>query len=250
MKKISSIATIVVSLSLFFASCIGFIAKETKKGDGELITKSIAISDFAKIDIETYVEINYSQAPNSGNLEFTVDNNLWKYYDIYTEKDVLHVKLKDHYKKNINPNPTKILLTVSSEQLEKISIAGSSNINFCTDFTSKKLSVKVAGSGKIIANQHPVEIEDFEIGIAGSGNVQLKGSIQKAGIDIAGSGKVNALGCEIAQLKIDIAGSGSVEAQITDKLVVNIAGSGSVKYKGNPDIIKTDIAGSGKIVKL
>ncbi|MCL2290353.1 MAG: DUF2807 domain-containing protein [Bacteroidetes bacterium] len=249
MKKINIITIIAISVSLLFTSCFSIVNKESKKGDGELVTKSIGISDFSKIEIETYVEVNYFQAQNSGNLKFTVDSNLWEYYDIYTERDVLHIKLKEEHKKNIHLNPTKSLLTVSSEQLDEISIAGSSNINFCTEFTSKKLSIGIAGSGKLFANQYPVNIENCEIGIAGSGNLQLKGNIQKADIGIVGSGKVNALDCEIAQLYINIAGSGDIEAHITDKLDVTIAGSGDVKYKGNP-VISKNIAGSGKIIKL
>jgi len=249
MKKISIIIIITIGLSLLFTSCIELTGTGIK-GEGELITKSIAISDFSEIEIETFVEVNYSQAPNTGSLEFTVDDNLWEYYNIYTKDHVLHIKLKDEYRNKFRMQPTKSVLTVSSEELEEISIAGSANVNFCTEFTSKKLSIGIAGSGKFIANQYPVSIENCEIGIAGSGNLQLKGSIQKAEIGIAGSGNVSALECAIAQLQVEIAGSGNVEAQVTDKLEVSIAGSGKVQYKGNPSTIETDIAGSGKIVKL
>ena len=244
MKKI----IIAISVSLFFTSCI--MSKETIKGNGELTTKSIDISEFSEIEIETFVELHYSQTPNTGNIEFTVDDNLWEYYNIYTKDNVLHIKLKDEYEKQFRLSPTKSLLTVSSEQLESVAIAGSSVLNFCTDFTSQKLGIAIAGSGKIIANQYPVKIEDFELGIAGSGNVQLKGNIQKAEITIAGSGNVKAFDCETAELRIGIAGSGNVEATVTDKLSVEIAGSGSVKYKGNPSVIETDVAGSGKVIKL
>jgi len=249
MKKITTII-IAISASLLFTSCLNILNKEAIKGNGELITKSIAISEFSEMEIETFVEVNYSQAPNTGNLEFTIDDNLWEYCHIYTKDEVLHIKLKSEYKNRYRLMPTKSLLTVSSEQLENVAIAGSSKINFCTDFTSKNLNIDIAGSGKIIANQYPVKIEDFGIEIAGSGNVQLKGEIEKAEIEIAGSGNVNALDCEIAQLQVIIAGSGNVEAGVTDMLSVKIAGSGSVKYRGSPGAIETDIAGSGKIVKL
>jgi outer membrane murein-binding lipoprotein Lpp len=249
MKKINIITIIAVSLSLLFASCFSIVAKDSIKGDGELITKSIEISDFSEIEIETQVKINYSQEKNMGNLEFTVDGNLWEYYDIYTKNSVLHIKLKEEYKNKIRLRPTKGLIAVSSEQLEKVDIAGSADFHFCTAFASEKLSISVAGCGDIFANKYPVQIEDCKIGIVGSGDVHLAGAIQKARIDIAGSGDMKALDCEIAQLYINIAGSGDVEAHVTDKLDVSIAGSGDVKYKGDP-VISKNVAGSGKIKKL
>jgi len=268
MKKIKTFITIIaVSLPFLFSSCITIFAKDIK-GDGKLVTKSISISDFSKIKIEPSVEINYSQGKNSRKLEFTIDENLWEYYNIYTKDDVLYIKLKEECRNNVNLKPTKSLITVSSNQLEEISMAGSSRFNFCTDFTSSKLSMEMAGSGRIFANEHPLKIEECSIRMAGSGNVHLAGTIEEAKIgmagsskvflagtiqeskiEIAGSGNVKALGCEIKNLLVQIAGSGSVEVKVTDKLDVKIAGSGNVKFKGNPTV-STDIAGSGKVKKI
>jgi hypothetical protein len=249
MKKSVIITFIAVSLSLLCASCLDFIGKETIKGNGELTTKSIVISDFCRIEIETYVEVNYSQAQNSGTLEFTIDENLWEYYHIFTKDDVLYIKLKEEYKRQINPKATKSLITVSSELLENIDIAGCSDFNFCTAFTSENLNIDLAGSSNIIANKHPLQIKNLDIDIAGSANVFLTGTIQKAKIEIAGSGDVKALECEIAHLSIAIAGSGDVEAHVTEKLTVEIAGSGDVRYIGDP-VVTSSIAGSGKIKKI
>jgi len=250
MKRISLITLIAIVVSLVFTSCIEVAIKETIHGDGKLVTKLIDITEFSKIEIETYVEVNYSQEQNTGNLEFTVDGNLWEYYDICTNKDVLQIKLKKEHKNSLNLNPTKSLIKVSSELLDKISIAGSSDIVFCTDFNSENLRIGLAGSSKIIANQHQINIENCEVEIAGSATVKFKGQIRKTDINIAGSGKISALDCEMEQLSIDIAGSGNVEAHVTDILIVSIAGSGEVAYKGEPGTVKTNIAGSGKVIKL
>jgi hypothetical protein len=249
MKKITTIIHIIaISISLLFASCIDLIAKEIK-GDGKLVTKTITVSDFSKVKIEVPVKVNYSQGKSAGNLEFTTDSNLWEYYDIYTKNDVLYIKLKDEFRNNTRIKATKSLITISSEELDKIEIIGSGDIHFRTVFTSEKLSIDITGSGDIFANQYPIQIEDCSINITGSGDVRLAGNIQNAKIKITGSGDVKALDCEIAQLNISISGSGDVKASVTDKLDVRIAGSGDVKYKGNPEIT-TKISGSGKVVKL
>jgi len=248
MKKFSPIIFVfTVIIPFMFTSNIA-LAKDIK-GNGNLITQSIPISSFSKIEIETTVTVDYSQAKNPGKLEFTVDKNLWDYYDISTKGNVLRIQLKREFR-NISLSPTKSLLTVSSENLEKIEIAGSSRINFCTDYTSKKLEIEVAGSGKVVSDEHSVQIGDCIVEIAGSGKVFFIGTIQNAKIDIAGSGRVEAAKCKISQLNVDIAGSGSVEAHVIDKLDVDIAGSGKVIFSGDPHPIRTDIAGSGKVKKV
>jgi hypothetical protein len=247
MKKIQSfIFVFAVGVSLMLSSCVTF-AKDIK-GDGNLVTKSIPVSKFSKIEIETNVEVNFSQAPNKGSLEFTVDKNLWDFYDIYTKNDILYVKIKDP-KDNKRPNPTKGLIVVSSEKLEEIEIAGSSVFNFCTAFTAKELSIDLAGSCRINANKFPVTIEECSVDMAGSCQILLKGTVQQAEIDLAGSGSVKALDCKFDKLSVEIAGSGTVDAYVTKKLDVEIAGSGVVSYKGSPQV-SSDIAGSGKVKKI
>ena len=294
MKKLSLICLLFVTFFLLSNPLLANKRNQIIKGNGNLITKSMPISNFSKISVGVNVEINYSQAPNIGILEFTIDNNLLEYYDIYTEEDVLYIKRKvrdgkDRHRENsVILNPTKNLITVSSEQLEGITITGSSKVNFCTDFTSNTLEISLTGSSRILANKHPVNIENCKISITGtasvqltgkihladviitgsgrvmfegaiqqanmvitgSGSAQLKGNIQQASMSIAGRGSVKALDCTIAQLEATIAGSGVIEAQVTDKLDANIAGRGKIRFKGTPDIINYSVAGSGKITKI
>jgi len=223
---------------------------QTIKGDGKIVTKEIPISNFSKIEIEISTTIDYSQTKNTGSVTFKVDDNLLEYYEIFTKNDVLYVQLKKKYQnKSISLSPTKSLLTVSSEKLLGIEMAGSAKFNFCTDFKSNELSIEIAGGGKVFAHKYPVNIKKCEIEIAGSGSVQFSGTIQEASVEIAGSGSLSALDCKIDRLSVEIAGSGNVEAYVVNKLDVEIAGSGNVKYKGSP-AVTTEIAGSGKVKKL
>jgi hypothetical protein len=260
------------------------------KGNGKLITKTISISYFSKIDINTKVDVNFSQAPNTGSLDFTIDDNLLDYYDIYTKDSVLYIRIVDEYMENgiyLDLNPKKCMITVSSEQLENIKMRGGT-INFNTAFTSKILNIEHKGSGKVLANKYPVQIDEIkitntgsgkvelagtiqradiqmkgsgsakfsgttrqaDIQITGSGSIQLAGTIQKADIQLKGSGSIKALECKIAQMNIGVSGSGSAEVYVTDTLDVNLRGSGSVCFKGDPYPFTKNIAGSGKIKKL
>jgi len=269
MKKLSIICLLLVT---FFLLPNLLFAKRNQniKGSGNLITESIPISNFSKISIGVNVEINYSQALNTGSLEFTIDDNLLEYYDIYTENDVLYIKRKNRFSRNSTClNPTKKLITVSSDQLEDIIITGGSKVNFCTGFTSNKLNLNLTGSSRVFLNQHPVniencrvsicgsanaqfmgEIQSARIDISGSGSVQFEGSIQQAKICVSGSGRVKALECKIMQLKADLSGSGAIEAQVLEKLDASVCGSGRIRFKGMPDITNFNVTGSEKITKI
>jgi hypothetical protein len=249
MKKINIISIMAISISLLFTSCLSIIAADSVKGNGELINKTIGISDFSKIKAETQTKIYFSQGQNPGSLEFTVDENLWEYYEIYTQDDVLYIKLKEEFKRKVRLRPTKSAITVSSELLEKITIVGSSDFHFCNNFHSEKLSISITGSGDIFAKEHPVQIDNFSLEITGSGDAYLSGAIQKAEVKITGSGDISALNCEIKELDVKISGSGDVSAFVTDKLDVRIAGSGDVQYKGDPTV-SSSISGAGKVKKL
>ena len=258
------------------------------KGNGKLVTTSIPVSNFSKIEIKANVDINYSQEKNMGSVEFIIDNNLLEYYDIYTNDDVLYIKYTEKFVKMPHSlKPTKSMMTISSEQLQNIEICGGSIFNFCTAFTSNELTLGMSGSSKVLANKHPVHIADGKIRIRGSGNaqfsgevqqvdieiagsgqvtvldckmtkltcrirgsgnVQLSGTAEQADLEISGSGQVKALDCTIAKLNALIRGSGNMKASITDMLNITMSGSGKMKYKGNPSIL--NVVGPGKVVKL
>ena len=66
-------------------------------------------------------------------------------------------------------------------------------------------------------------------------------------MSIAGSGDVDLADFEVDDCEVSIAGSGDCEVNVSGSLQVSIAGSGDVKYKGDPDKVKSSIAGSGDV---
>jgi hypothetical protein len=71
-----------------------------------------------------------------------------------------------------------------------------------------------------------------------------------AGLDISGSGSVEAGSIDTDQLKVDVSGSGDVrlDSLTTEKLKVDISGSGKVNLAGGGEVMEQDIVinGSGQ----
>ena len=107
-------------------------------------------------------------------------------------------------------------------------------------------ALAIAGSGGIIG-EDAFNLDNLEISIAGSGDIDLEGTANGLEISIAGSGDINLKHLEAENCEVSIAGSGDCEVNVSERLDVSIAGSGDVKYKGNPAKVKSSIAGSGDV---
>ena len=86
----------------------------------------------------------------------------------------------------------------------------------------------------------------FEAVVAGSGRFDLGGECDGIDVSINGSGDVDATDLAVATASITINGSGDVLLDVSDELRVTINGSGDVVYTGDPET-DININGSGDV---
>ena len=167
------------------------------------------------------------------------------------ETEVANNHLKIGIKRGLNwksYGTSRVTITVyHTEELEKLSLAGSGSIEWNDALYSSNLKVNVAGSGKICGR---IAVSDLEVSIAGSGKVCLQGAATKQEVSIAGSGDYKADELKTQDAKISISGSGDANIYVTKRLEAKVSGSGDVRYKtGRNELEKVDskVSGSGKI---
>lgn len=109
----------------------------------------------------------------------------------------------------------------------------------------QRANVGIAGSGRI---ELGAVKETLEIEVAGSGNFSAA-SAQSAEVEIAGGGDV-VIGPLAGGLSADVAGSGDIRvAQVNGPIDIEIAGSGGVLVEGgNAPSFSVEIAGSGDVM--
>ena len=226
------------------------LTAKTIKGNGDLITKEIPITDYDKIEIAGSIDLNYQQLEEQPYFQITVDENILEYLDIHVENRVLYIQpVKIEAGNNrYDLHSTKCVVNTNSKQLKGIDLAGSGNINLLSDIQTDKLEFDLAGSAKVFSEKS-ITAKELEIDLAGSGTISLKGNVEKCEIDIAGSGKMISPELSVKHLKCDIAGSGAIEMDVSESIDCDIAGSGTLIYTGNPSSVKQDVAGSGKLIK-
>lgn len=246
------------------SSCIS-IGMKSIEGDENVITKEIDVTSFDEIEVVGGVQVFYTQAKGSPKLSVKVDQNIYDLYMFRVKDRTLQIRPKEL---NLNIQATCFEVSIQSDQLKDIEIAGSTVVNLLSAITGSSLDIEIAGSGRVVAkdrlsvdeidiviagsgrvNASMLQVDDLDVSIAGSGSVLLAGSANEVDCDIAGSGRLESLELRTNRVDISIAGSGNVSVFAAEELDVDIAGSGRVRYKGSPNI-RTNIAGSGRLQRI
>src|SRR5436190_2650339 len=102
--------------------------------------------------------------------------------------------------------------------------------------TSSLERLSSAGSGS--ANVHGLTGGTFSAQLAGSGDLSLKGRVERLNVTLSGSGDVDAFGLETVEARVTCSGSGDVRVQASERVDVASSGSGDVIYRGNPKTVE------------
>ena len=255
---------------LVILSTTGCIPTQTIKGDGNITTENIPVSEYDCLELEGGgMVVNYTQSDAPEGLEIKTDRNIFEKYEFNVENHKLKIRPKKEFRKHTNFRPTEFMVTANSRNLKKRAAAGSTHVNINSPLQAEEfeaglagsgiiqfhdtasftnLKIEIAGSGDFVG--HKVYCEELNGDMAGSNTIVLGGTVGIAEFSIAGSGTVRAFDCTMDELECKIAGSGDIEASVVNKIKAEIAGSGSVKYKGDPQDIQKKVMGSGKIEKV
>ncbi|HNP22472.1 MAG TPA: head GIN domain-containing protein [Panacibacter sp.] len=229
-------------LAILFSSC-DLILDKTVHGNGTLKKEARTVSNTDKIKSAGSFDIDIVQGSPAG-VVVEADENLLPYIITEAKGGALEIHTKEHYRLS---SDDKIKVTVTTDRLELLDIAGSGNIRGIGKFAgSDHLKISIAGSGDVDLAVNAPEVESH---IAGTGSIKLSGETRESKIEIAGMGNYHAADLKSEDVDIHIAGSGNADVYAESNLNIDIAGSGDVNYHGNASV-KQNIAGSGKIKKV
>lgn len=249
----------------------GFSNGKTVKASKNYATKSIKVDNFTGLSVTGSPNVTYTQKTGKPKVEIYTSDNIVDLLDIRVEDETLIVG----FKKGTNVSYNKLEVRVSSEALNKISVAGSGDITLANGLKTDRLRIAVAGSGDInagnvtVANGLDISIAgsgditgsninctdlktsiagsgdmkmkqvtatNAEVSAAGSGTVTLSGTTQEANYRVSGSGGLYVSDFQTKNVSANVTGSGSIKCYATDFLKVRTSGSGSVGYKGDPKL--------------
>ncbi len=234
--SLKRIVFVVLAVSFLYSGC--FLGPGIQ-GEGEVITQTKQIGEIHGIVSNGFADVLLSTG-NSGEVKIEGQQNIIDnlVFDINNDK-ICTVRNKKPVR-----NAKKLKIYVSLPMLKKAGINGSGNIISQDAFPGvDQLDLSINGSGNIDLQ---VTTDKLEAGINGSGDINLKGQARVIDVSISGSGDFQAYELKANDGNIRINGSGNCEVNTLNELEVGIFGSGDVYYKGTPQL-KTNITGSGNV---
>lgn len=97
-----------------------------------------------------------------------------------------------------------------------------------------------------------IEIDDlrqpeFKLSMAGAGNIEASGKVDRLEVDASGAGNVDLSKLEAVDAQVSIAGLGNADINASGKVEAAIAGAGNVTLHRKPRELDSDIAGLGNV---
>jgi hypothetical protein len=233
-------------LALFVLFSICAVAQQEKIiGDGNLKKETREVSNFAGLMVSgnVNVDLNYG---DSKNITVEGDGNILPYVETIVENGNLIIKTKD--KISIRTK-NKLIVHVSMKKVARLRVSGSGNITGTGDFSNdSKTEIGVSGSGNI--NVAMNSFNETKINISGSGNVTLKGkSTNNIDATVSGSGNIDCAEVVCNDVFARVSGSGNIKVYANKSIEAKVSGSGNIYYKGSATNINLRSSGSGKIIR-
>lgn len=132
---------------------------------------------------------------------------------------------------------------VTMPRIVTADIAGSGNMTV-DHVDGQTFSASNTGSGKLALAT--LGAAQAKLSIAGSGDIDAKGSVERLSVDVSGSGNVAASGLKASGADVSVEGSGEVHADVAGAASVSVAGSGDVDL-GKRAKCTTSKTGSGEV---
>lgn len=144
-----------------------------------------------------------------------------------------------------NHGSVDIYITV--KDIRELSVSGSGIIESESNFNIEDLELSVSGSGRL---DFEADADNVDIRISGSGRIELEGTSNDNEIHISGSGRLYAADMKARSYDVRITGSGSCRVNVSSEIYASISGSGSVYYRGDPDKVRSNVSGSGRMRRM
>ena len=211
---------------------------DCEHGRGEVISESFSVGSFDGVKLRMDANVYLTQGDRT-DVIITGQANILDELEFRVRGGELIIDnercLRDY---------RTIEVFLATPDIRSLSISGSGAIIGENQFVVDDLDLAISGSGNM---NLALDADDIEATISGSGDLYLEGLADHLDFRVSGSGDLKAFNLEVNRADIAISGSGDAEVYVLDFLDVRISGSGDVLYRGNPSI-DARVSGSGKVI--
>jgi len=209
-------------------------------GNGNITTKTVNTGSYDEIKAVGLMDVHLEKG-TEGTITVKAEDNLHEYVIVEVKDDALILRIK----KNVNIKSKKgIHITVPFQDISKVSLTGSGDVDSRDTITSENFDVSITGSGDVIL---AIESQSVNAKVTGSGDMTLSGSANELEVKISGSGDFMGSKLKSNNTQAYVSGSGDAVVNASKSLKARVNGSGDIEYTGNPETSDTKVLGSGSI---
>jgi hypothetical protein len=227
-------------------------------GKGDLVTQTVDVANFTGFRSMGSADVILTQG-EAQSVTVTAQQNIIDKLKLEVNNGIWSIDWEGCIRR-IKP----ITIEITLPTLTFAAIEGSGNITATNRFTElDRVELGIEGSGNIDLDLDANSVETWISGsgdiamdltaasldtrTSGSGDYTLSGSADQFNHRISGSGSCAAFELSTNRTEVSVTGSGDCRVTVSDYLNVDISGSGDVHYKGQPTI-DVSISGSGNLI--
>ena len=216
--------------------------KRSIRGEGPVVSRIVDLAPFDGVKSGFSCDIILTQGPNQ-KVEIEGQENILDNLRFDVDAGVLRIKYDRMVRRAEN---VKVYITIP--KLTVATVSGSGDMETTNRFTGlDELEVGVSGSGDLDLD---IEARYVYGKVSGSGDIDLEGRTDRLEVSISGSGGMDADDLTSNICEVSVSGSGGATVYAREAINARVSGSGSIKYKGNPAQVTSKVSGSGGIRAL
>jgi hypothetical protein len=211
-------------------------------GKGDIVTETIGISGFTKIEHGTKGDVILVKDDNQF-VEIIGQQNIIDILKLEVDGGKLKIKTKGG--KSIGKYD-QLTFYVHAPFIEEVKVSSAGTVTGGEGITGDNFSGVVSSNGKLEIND--LDAEFVEAVVSGSGRLTLRGTATNAEFGVGSSGAIAGFELAVANNKVELRGNGIIETTTNSTLEVRLLGNGAIYYKGNPTISTPVNNGQGVLI--
>jgi hypothetical protein len=231
-----------ISLACAGILLLGAAACSRIGGSGKVVTESISISSFSKLQVGSAFEVTVSFGDQEA-LTLHVDDNLTGHVDAGASSGTLHIGLKPR----TSVHDATLKADVIARNLTSIELSGAAQVHFSNEASGRSIKLTASGAGRLDGS---FRMDEVELSLSGASNAKLSGNVARLVVSGSGASQLDALDLQSTDLEISLSGASEATVSVSGTIAAVVSGASTLRYKGSPRFTKRDASGASDIESI
>ncbi len=210
------------------------------KGSGNVVTTSMNISGFNKIDAGHTFQVTITQSEDYSVVIYS-DDNLVEHLDVRLDGDTLIINLAN---RKSAWNAT-LEAEVSLPELTAVGFHGASRGNLQGIASDNDFTASVSGASRL---EGDLQAGQMEVRLSGASRLDLDGSGSSLDLHVSGASTADLEDFSVDSAQVDLSGASTAILDVKDDIgPVNLSGASRLIYSGDPAFRNFETSGASSI---